>query len=204
MQCLCSAVCARNRLSRAELFIDYSYEHVVFVPKTTCSVWCRVRRRCALDWWVDTCTDGWRLCAGIQVVLRVRAERLARVCADQNCSIAGACLRVLLVVGAGLRTLAQRTCGLIIPGGGDATHAERWLCVSKSGAPLPDCSAGRVRLADRGHGKPPPCLSLGWVCYAALKRWICFRRAARDFPNSFETMMSLELSRPNSPFVLFL
>ncbi len=38
LQCLWSAGCPRNRLSRAGLFIDYSDEHVVFVPKTTCSV----------------------------------------------------------------------------------------------------------------------------------------------------------------------
>ncbi len=37
MQCLWGAVCPRNTLRKAGLFVDYIDEHVVFVPKTPCS-----------------------------------------------------------------------------------------------------------------------------------------------------------------------
>ncbi len=116
MQCLWSAVCARNRLRKAWLVVDYIDEHVVFVPKTTCSVWCRVRMWCALDWYVHGRTDGWRLrarvlssrdvagefdrrsvdfvhrlCADLEVVRRVCVEHVVRICAGEHGCVAGTC-----------------------------------------------------------------------------------------------------------------
>ncbi len=72
MPCLWSAVCPRNRLRKAGLFVDYSDEHVVFVPKTACLL--LVARE--------------TLCGG---AMR-RAEDVVGVWVGECCGVAWACV----------------------------------------------------------------------------------------------------------------